>query len=43
MILALAPQAELVLTWRTPDVIDETVRRVRDFLTANTPGTRTTT
>jgi len=24
--------------WRTPEVIDETVRRVRVFLTANTPG-----
>lgn len=38
-IAALAPQAELMLTWRTPDVIEETVRRVRAFLTANTPGT----
>ena len=36
----LAPQAELVPVWRTPDVIDATVRRVRDFLAAHTPGTR---
>lgn len=37
-IAELAPQAELVLTWRTPDVIEETVQRVRDFLSAHTPG-----
>ena len=37
-IAALAPQAELVPTWRGPAVIDGTVRRVRDFLTAHTPG-----
>jgi hypothetical protein len=38
-IAELAPQAELVPVWRTPEVIDETVRRVRAFLTAHTPGT----
>jgi len=35
-IVELAPQAELLLTWRTPEVIAETVRRVRSFLTAHT-------
>jgi pimeloyl-ACP methyl ester carboxylesterase len=37
-IVELAPRAELVPVWRTPEVIDETVRRVRAFLTAHTPG-----
>jgi pimeloyl-ACP methyl ester carboxylesterase len=36
-IVELAPRAELVLTWKTPDVIADTVRRVRTFLQANTP------
>lgn len=36
-IAALSPQAELLPIWRTPDVIDETVRRVRTFLAAHTP------
>jgi hypothetical protein len=37
-ITQLAPRAELVLTWKTPDVIRETVERVRSFLRKNTPG-----
>jgi pimeloyl-ACP methyl ester carboxylesterase len=36
-IAALAPRAELLLTWKTPDVVGETARRVRAFLRANTP------
>lgn len=28
----LAPRAELVLRWREPEVVEETVRRVREFL-----------
>ena len=37
-ICVLAPQAELVLTWKTPDVIPETVRRVREFLNRAVPA-----
>jgi hypothetical protein len=37
-IAELAPQAEVMPVWRTPEVIDETVRRVRAFLAAHTPG-----
>lgn len=37
-IAELAPQAEVLPVWRTPDVIDGTVRKVREFLTAHTPG-----
>lgn len=33
----LAPNAELVLTWKTPDVLGETVKRVRSFLQSHTP------
>jgi pimeloyl-ACP methyl ester carboxylesterase len=36
-IAALAPRAELLLTWKTPDVVGETVRRVRTFLRENSP------
>ena len=36
-IAALAPNAELVENWKTPDVIGATVRRVREFLIAHTP------
>jgi pimeloyl-ACP methyl ester carboxylesterase len=32
----LAPKAELILTWKTPDVVGETVRRVRSFLQSQT-------
>jgi pimeloyl-ACP methyl ester carboxylesterase len=36
-IAALAPNAELVENWKTPDVIAATVKRVREFLIARTP------
>ena len=36
-IAALAPNAELVENWKTPDVIDATVKRVRKFLISHTP------
>jgi pimeloyl-ACP methyl ester carboxylesterase len=36
-IAALAPNAELVEHWKTPDVIGTTVKRVREFLTLHTP------
>jgi pimeloyl-ACP methyl ester carboxylesterase len=36
-IAALAPNAELVENWKTPDVIGTTVERVREFLRAHTP------
>src|SRR4029077_4180128 len=32
----IAPDAELLLTWRTPDVVADTVNRVRSFLRAHT-------
>ena len=37
-IARLAPRAELLLTWKTPDVVPETVKRVRSFLQAHTPS-----
>jgi pimeloyl-ACP methyl ester carboxylesterase len=33
----LAPNAELLLTWKTADVVSETVKRVRAFLQSHTP------
>ena len=33
----LAPDAELIETWRPPEVVAQTVRRVRAFLLAHTP------
>lgn len=33
----LAPNSELILKWREPEVVAETVRRVREFLQSNTP------
>jgi pimeloyl-ACP methyl ester carboxylesterase len=36
-IAALASNSELVENWKTPDVIDATIKRVRDFLIAHTP------
>ncbi len=36
-IAALAPNAELVEHWKTPDLIGATVKRVRDFLISHTP------
>jgi pimeloyl-ACP methyl ester carboxylesterase len=38
-IAALAPNAELVENWKTPEVIVGTVKRVREFLTEHTPKT----
>ena len=35
----LAPNAELIESWKEPDVVGETVARVRAFLQTNTPGT----
>ena len=37
-IAELAPRAELVLKWSEPEVVRETVARVRAFLKAHTPG-----
>ena len=34
----LAPDADLVLDWTSPAHHDETLSRVRDFLTVHTPG-----
>jgi pimeloyl-ACP methyl ester carboxylesterase len=36
-IVELAPRAELVLTWKTPEVVGETVSGVRTFLQTHTP------
>jgi len=36
-IAALAPDAELVLEWKPPAIVPETVKKVRAFLQANTP------
>jgi pimeloyl-ACP methyl ester carboxylesterase len=36
-IAALAPNAELVEHWKASDVIDATVKRVREFLISHTP------
>jgi pimeloyl-ACP methyl ester carboxylesterase len=36
-IAELAPDAELLLTWGTPDVAGETVKRIRAFLQSHTP------
>jgi pimeloyl-ACP methyl ester carboxylesterase len=36
-IAALAPNAELVENWKTPDVIGATIKRVREFLLSHTP------
>jgi pimeloyl-ACP methyl ester carboxylesterase len=37
-IAELAPNAELVERWKEPDVIEQTIARVRSFLTAHTPA-----
>ncbi len=34
----LAPNAELIESWKEPELVKETVARVRTFLQANTPG-----
>ena len=36
-IAALAPKAELVERWKEPEVVPETIQRVRAFLKAHTP------
>jgi pimeloyl-ACP methyl ester carboxylesterase len=36
-IAKLAPNAQMLRDWKTPDLIAQTVRRVREFLNANTP------
>ncbi|HEX5506610.1 MAG TPA: alpha/beta hydrolase [Thermomicrobiales bacterium] len=36
-IVTLAPRAELLLAWKTPDVVGDTVKRVRAFLQAHMP------
>jgi pimeloyl-ACP methyl ester carboxylesterase len=36
-IAALAPNAQLIENWKTPEVIGNTVKRVRDFLISHTP------
>lgn len=37
-IVTLAPHAELLLAWKTPDIVGDTVQRVRAFLQAHTPA-----
>lgn len=37
-IVALAQHATLIERWKEPDAVPETVRRVREFLRAHTPG-----
>jgi pimeloyl-ACP methyl ester carboxylesterase len=37
-IAKLAPNAQIIMDWKTPDVVRDTVTRVRDFLRANTPA-----
>jgi hypothetical protein len=36
-IAVLAPNAQLVENWKTPDVVGGTVKRVREFLTSHAP------
>ena len=36
-IVDLAPSAELLLTWKAPDLVGDTVKRVRAFLQSHTP------
>jgi len=36
-IASLAPNATLIREWKTPDVVPQTVKKVREFLKANTP------
>ncbi|MGH7916876.1 MAG: alpha/beta fold hydrolase [Candidatus Binataceae bacterium] len=36
-IAQLAPDNELIMTWKTPETVGEAVRRVRDFLTSHRP------
>jgi pimeloyl-ACP methyl ester carboxylesterase len=36
-IASLAPNAELILQWKTPEVVRGVVETIRDFLNANTP------
>ncbi|MGH8012295.1 MAG: alpha/beta fold hydrolase [Candidatus Binataceae bacterium] len=36
-IAQLAPQNELIMTWKTPETVGEAVRRVRDFLKTHRP------
>jgi pimeloyl-ACP methyl ester carboxylesterase len=36
-IAALAPNAELIENWKTPDAIDGAVKRAREFLASHTP------
>ncbi len=39
-IARLAPRAILLRTWKTPDVVGQTVKRVREFLNEHTPKER---
>ncbi len=36
-IARLAPNAEIIMTWKTPDVVGRTVERVREFLSSHRP------
>jgi pimeloyl-ACP methyl ester carboxylesterase len=36
-IAALAPNAQIVAEWKSPEVVRDTVKKVREFLLANTP------
>jgi hypothetical protein len=37
-IARLAPDAGIIMKWKTPDVLDDAVRRVREFLRAHHPA-----
>jgi len=36
-IASLAPNAQIIMEWKSPEVVRETVKRVTEFLLANTP------
>jgi pimeloyl-ACP methyl ester carboxylesterase len=37
-IVELAPEAQLIEHWKAPEQVPDTIKRVREFLLANTPG-----
>lgn len=37
-IAKLAPNAQIIMNWKTPDVVRDTVKRVSEFLRSNTPA-----
>ena len=36
-IASLAPNATMIREWKTPEVIPQTIKKVREFLKAHTP------